>query len=239
MSIKTILFDLDGTLLPMDQELFVKAYFKQLAQTLAPLGYEPKKLTDAVWTGTAAMIKNDGNIINEEVFWQTFAKLYGEKSLQDRPLFDEFYKNEFQNVKEVCGYNEKASTAVHFAKELGFRVVLATNPIFPSTATHSRIRWAGLEPDDFELITTYENTVFSKPNIKYYSDIMQKLHTNPQECLMVGNDVTEDMVAEEIGMKTFLLTDCLINKENKDISAYQNGGFDELMKYLEEIKKYS
>ncbi|MGN0557946.1 MAG: HAD family hydrolase [Acutalibacteraceae bacterium] len=236
MSIRTVLFDLDGTLLPMDQELFVKAYFKQLAKTLAPLGYEPKKLTEAVWAGTAAMIKNDGNSINEEVFWQTFAQLFGEKSLQDRPMFDEFYKNEFQNVKEVCGFNEKASRAVRLAKDLGFRVALATNPIFPTTATHSRIRWAGLDPDDFELITTYENTGFSKPNPKYYSDIMQKLQTNPQECLMVGNDVTEDMVAEKIGIKTFLLTDCLINKENKDIALYKNGGFDELMKYLEEIK---
>ena len=40
--IKTVLFDLDGTLLPMDQDNFVKAYFKNLAIKLAPHGYDPQ-----------------------------------------------------------------------------------------------------------------------------------------------------------------------------------------------------
>ena len=47
---------------------------------------------------------------------------------------------------------------MHAVKELGLRAVLATNPIFPAVATRSRIRWAGLEPEDFELCTTYENS---------------------------------------------------------------------------------
>ena len=54
--IKAILFDLDGTLLPMDQDEFTKGYFKLLAAKLAPYGYEPKTLIDTVWAGTAAMV---------------------------------------------------------------------------------------------------------------------------------------------------------------------------------------
>ena len=84
------------------------------------------------------------------------------------------------------------------------------------------------------LYTTYENSGFCKPNPKYYSEILEKLNLDPEDCLMVGNDVIEDMVAQKLGMKVFLLTDCIINKENKDISQYPNGGFDELIKYLEE-----
>lgn len=34
--IKAILFDLDGTLLPMDQDEFTKGYFNLLAAKLAP-----------------------------------------------------------------------------------------------------------------------------------------------------------------------------------------------------------
>ena len=49
---------------------------------------------------------------------------------------------------------------------------------------------------------------------------------------MVGNDVSDDMPASSIGMKVFLLTDCLINAEGADISAYPNGGFDEMMEYI-------
>lgn len=49
---------------------------------------------------------------------------------------------------------------------------------------------------------------------------------------MVGNDVGEDMITQQLGMKVFLLTDCLINKQNADISQYPNGGFPELAYFL-------
>ena len=115
------------------------------------------------------------------------------------------------------------------------RFALATNPIFPAVATENRIRWAGLKPEDFEFYTTYETCRYCKPNPKYYEDIVEKLGVSAEECLMVGNDVTEDMIAETLGMKVFLLTDCIINKENKDISVYPHGGFEELIDYLKKI----
>lgn len=235
MSITTVFFDLDGTLLPMDNDEFTKGYFKLLATKMAPYGYEPKQLVDAIWAGTASMVKNDGSKNNEEAFWNTFSKIYGEQSLSHIPIFEEFYKNEFQRAKAICGDNPKAAGAVRKIKELGFRVGLATNPIFPAIATESRIRWIGLEPSDFEIYTTYENIGFSKPNPSYYLEVAKILGVKPEECLMVGNDVTEDMVAETIGMKVFLLTDCLINKEDKDISEYNHGNFDDLISYIEKI----
>lgn len=235
MSIKVVLFDLDGTLLPMDQEIFAGSYFKMLAGKLAPKGYDPQKLIKDIWAGTAAMVKNTGEVTNEEAFWKKFAEIYGEQVRDDEPLFDEFYHNEFQQVQSVCGYNPKAAEAVKYIKEKGFRVALATNPIFPSVATESRARWAGLEVSDFELYTTYENSSYCKPNPEYYREILCKLNVKAEECLMVGNDVTEDMITETMGMKVFLLTDCLINKEDKDISVYPNGGFEELMRYIDNI----
>lgn len=232
MKITTVLFDLDGTLLPMDNDEFTKGYFKLLAAKLAPHGYEPKQLVEAIWTGTAAMVKNDGTKSNEQAFWEKFSKIFGEKALADKPLFDEFYEKDFQKAKELCKVNPKAAIAVHNIKEMGFQVALATNPIFPASATESRIRWAGLEPEDFELFTTYENIGYCKPNPDYYREIAKRLGVNPEQCLMVGNDVTEDMIAETVGMKVFLLSDCLINKERKDIDQYKRGGFDQLLEYI-------
>ena len=72
MHITTVLFDLDGTLLPMDQDEFLKVYFGLLVQKMAPHGYEARHLINAVWTGTAAMVGNDGRRSNEEVFWECF-----------------------------------------------------------------------------------------------------------------------------------------------------------------------
>ena len=218
MKITTILFDLDGTLLPMDNDEFTKGYFKLLVKKLAPYGYEPQKLIDGIWSGTAAMVKNNGTKTNEQAFWEKFSEVFGEKALADKPLFDEFYEKEFQNAKEICGYNPKAAIAVHTIKEMEFRIALATNPIFPSTATESRIRWAGFEPNDFELYTTYENIGYCKPNPEYYKELARRLGVSPEQCLMVGNDVDEDMVAAELGMEVFLITDCMLNRRNKEVS---------------------
>ena len=235
MSIKVVLFDLDGTLLPMDLDVFVKDYFGRLARKLAPHGYEPEQLVKAIWQGTAAMVKNDGTKKNEQAFWDKFTEIYGKEALNDVPYFDEFYKEEFDKVSASCGYNASSAKIISKIKNAGIRVALATNPIFPAIATEFRMKWAGLSKDDFELYTTYENSRFCKPNVKYYEDIISALGVNADECLMVGNDVREDMIAQTLGMSVFLLTDCLINKDEKDISIYPNGGFDELNAFIDKI----
>ena len=233
MKLTTILFDLDGTLLPMDNDAFTKGYFRLLAAKLAPHGYNAKQLVDGIWAGTAAMVKNDGSRTNEKSFWDRFSSIFGEAVLEDLPLFEEFYETDFQAAQAFCGFNPDAAATVQAVKALGLRAVLATNPIFPAVATRSRIRWAGLTPEDFALYTTYENIGLCKPNPDYYREIMKRLDVRPEECLMVGNDAAEDMAAAETGMRVFLLTDCLLNRENKDISTWPHGGFPQLMDYIE------
>ena len=232
MSVTTVLFDLDGTLLPMDQELFLKAYLGGLCKKLAPFGYDPKAVTDGIWKGTGAMVQNDGSRRNEEAFWEVFCGLLGEDCRKDEPIFEDFYRNEFQKVADVCGKNPAAKELIDRLKARNLRLVLATNPLFPAIATHSRARWAGLEPADFDLITTYENSRHCKPNPDYYRDILATLNLKPENCVMVGNDVQEDMVAQTLGMKTFLLTDCLINRTGEDIDRYPHGSFGELMDFI-------
>lgn len=232
MSVKMVLFDLDGTLLPMDMDKFTGGYFKLLAKKAAPYGYEAQSLVKAIWHGTAAMVKNDGSRKNEDAFWKDFADTYGEVALKDKWLFDEFYANEFQDARQVCGFNPEAAETVKWIHGKGFRVALATNPLFPAVATESRIRWAGLKPEDFEFYTTYENIGWCKPNLDYYREVLRRTGLQGQECLMVGNDVTEDMVAAELGMKVFLLTDCIINKNGEDISRYPHGSFSDLREFI-------
>lgn len=235
MKITTVLFDLDGTLLPMDMNKFIKAYFGGLARRLAPHGYEPQKLIDAIWQGTAAMVKNNGEVTNEERFWKGFEIAYGKPGRQDEELFAAFYREDFDKVSASCGYTPASRRIVDTAKACGLRVALATNPIFPAMATERRIAWAGLSPSDFELYTTYENARFCKPNLDYYRDVMQTLGVCPEECLMVGNDVGEDMIAEKLGCRVFLLTDCIINPKGVDISIYPNGSYDDLIAFIQNL----
>lgn len=230
--LKYVLFDLDGTLLPMDLDEFVMAYFKSVTAYIAPFGYAPKALSDGVLKGTAAMVTNDGTRTNAEAFWQTFAGIFGDRVYQNEVDFNKYYDTAFNDLSKVCGRNPSAGKAVADIKNMGLTLVLATNPLFPRSAQARRLTWAGVDPNLFDLYTSYDNMHFCKPNPQYYQEIISLLECSPNECLMVGNDVGEDMIAEDLGMQVFLLPAYLINKNNKDISRYPQGNFDDLKKFI-------
>ena len=235
MKIKAILFDLDGTLLPMDQDAFVMGYLGGLVRLLTPLGYEPKDVETALRASTRAMMTNNGEITNEERFWQSFSAVLGEGIRGHGEVFDRFYKEEFKKLESTCGYNPRAREIIELAKSSGARVILATSPLFPSIATETRMGWTGLTPKDFEHFTTYENSRYCKPNPVYYTNLISELGLRPDECVMIGNDVGDDMVAETVGIRCFLLTNYLINRKNVDINRYRHGDYDELVKFIKEI----
>ena len=219
MAIKAVLFDLDGTLLPLDQDLFTNTYFMKLTVKLVSCGYDKAQFTTALKAGIKAMIFNNGEKTNETVFWEVFSSFFDEEKVKnDVVYFDEFYRDEFDTIKSVCGFCEESAKLVRSLRKRGLMTALATNPAFPSVATEKRMAWAGLEPSDFDIYTTYENSGYCKPNPEYYLEVAGKLGVHPSECVMVGNDVRDDMIAETLGMKVFLLTDCLINLDSKDIS---------------------
>lgn len=228
----TILFDLDGTLIPMDQDAFIRAYIGGIAATAAKHGYDPTLVANGVMAGTRAMFANDGTRTNEEAFWQSLAAVVGEGILLDRALFDEYYEGRFDEVSVTCGHEPRSREIIDLVHSLGYTAVLATNPLFPAVATAGRIRWAGLSPDDFALVTSYENSHFCKPKLDYYREILARLGLTPEECVMVGNDVDEDMIAKRLGMRVFLLTDGLLNRSESDYSDLPHGSFDALSDFI-------
>ena len=227
---KAFIFDLDGTLLPMpSQELFLDTYLKALAVKMVPYGYDTKELMKAVWLGTKAMIDNDGTMTNEQRFWDIFCAMMGEEARELEAVFDDFYRNEFNQVQDTTAMHPLAKECIRLLKEKGYTVALATNPLFPQVATFTRILWAGLKVEEFKFVTTYENSCFAKPNLNYYREVLNKVGEKPEECMMVGNDVKEDMCATELGMQAFLLTDCLICPEGAEVSCYRQGSFEQLL----------
>ena len=232
---KNILFDLDGTLLPMDEDAFTKTYFGYLCQKMAPYGFEPHRLIKTIWKGTEAMYGNDGHCSNEDAFWQIYEKEYGEPKEKHHRHFSEFYDNEFNLAITSTSPTPLAKQIIDLCHEKRLNVILATNPLFPREATCNRIRWAGLKSEDFTDITTYENSHYCKPNVRYYQEIVERCGIDPDESMMVGNDITEDLSAGDLGMKTYLVTDCLLNKGNrKDTSDYQ-GSLSDLLRFLKQL----
>jgi HAD superfamily hydrolase (TIGR01549 family) len=233
--IRTILFDLDRTLLYMDQDKFLDLYFSRLVAWLAARGYNREAVQKHIMGGTMAMIRNDGSRLNERAFWEYFSEACGVDAATALPVFEAFYREVFPEVvQETCAPDPAAKEVVERLKGEGYSLVLATNPLFPRVATECRICRAGLRPSDFIHRTTYENASYSKPNPAYYREILEKLGLRAEECLMVGNDAEEDMAAAKAGLQVFLRTDYLINPKGLDISCYPRGGFAELLDFLAE-----
>ena len=237
MSIKHILFDLDGTLLPMVQDEFVKFYMPLLAKSYmnAGVSLDPKKFIGAVWAGYEAMVKNDGSCTNREAFWSYIEPELPISTEESEKIALNFYADEFNQAICTTKPNPVSNQIIKRAKERGFETYLATNPVFPRCATMNRIRWAGLDAEDFKVITTYETCTYCKPNPEYFRGILEEFSLDPSECLMVGNDVAEDLSIRSLGVKTYLVTDTMENKKNLPIDAEYMGTLDELLKFIETI----
>jgi HAD superfamily hydrolase (TIGR01549 family) len=229
--ISTILFDLDGTLLPMDQQRFMAAYLEVFSRKCQQLKLPVEQSLKALDVGFSAMKGNDGSATNERRFWEEFSRVLNLDVKDKIADFITFYTNEFKELKTVVGSTPLSEKIVSLLREKGYRLVLATTPVFPRQGTLERIAWANLEPKWFELITTYEDFSHTKPSLGYYQEILDRLDVEPQECLMIGNDVTEDLVVETMGMDVFLVTDHLINTSSLDITRYRRGSMEDLMTF--------
>lgn len=218
----------------MDQDAFTRGYFKLLAQKLAPHGYDPAALV----TTSGRHRRQVGTMANaptRQPSGTDSPPCMGSRSGRTSPCLTPFTGRSFNRPRPSAALPQKPGPRWRPARPAGHRVALATNPIFPAVATESRIRWAGLAPETFAWYTTYENIGYCKPNPDYYREILRYLDCRAEDCLMVGNDVEEDMMAAQAaGLSVFLLTDCLLNRKEKDISSYPQGDFDALLAFVEE-----
>lgn len=235
--ITTLFFDLDGTLLPMDLEGFTKAYLKSMAKTMAPYGFDPQILAGNIMKSIGVMGSHDPAQTNEKAFWDFFSSVYGEKVLESEPVFETYYRTAFSSCQAACPADPHIPALIESAKKLGFRIILATNPIFPRIAVENRIRWAGLKPDDFEWITSYENSSFTKPDPRYFLQTAEKAGVKPENVLMIGNDLREDYGAVQAGMKLYILTGCLIPAEGRSVDEFPHGTVSDLKAYLKKLKE--
>lgn len=234
---KTILFDLDGTLIPANTEEFIKDYMVSLADYVA--NYFPKELfMKSLLVSTDAVVSClDGSLTNQEVFMKNFLEQSRLKLEDVTPIFDEFYATQFPLLEKHIKPSNLSRAVVETAINQGRRVVIATNPLFPFSAVLERMRWVNIDDIEFALITSYENSCYTKPHVQYYQEILNNLALEPQETIMIGNDMQEDMVASELGVRTYLVEDYLLNRSNKQqYRVDQQGSFEDLKK---DIKRKS
>ena len=232
----TVLFDLDGTLLPMNQDAFMNTYFHALGSRLDSAGFNSKKVLNAIHAATEAMYQNDGQTTNEAVFMKKFRLL---NPVKDENKFlnvmENFYKKDFEAAKSDTKPSPYVAKTVALLKKKGYRLAIATNPLFPEVAISKRIQWAGLNKRDFDWVTTYENSCFSKPNLHYYRQLIQSLGKRPKDCLMVGNDTLEDLCSVKIGVDVFLINEYLIDRNHVDLTDYNQGDWEAFYEFANSL----
>jgi FMN phosphatase YigB (HAD superfamily) len=203
---RAILFDLDGTLLDIDIDAFMRTYFAALSETVATIIDDQDRLDSAmegVMYSTNRMMEPHPPLTNEAVFYDTYAERTGLELRDHAEVFTEFYETRFPTLGAELGPRDGALDAVAAAEECGLRVAVATNPIFPLRAIQHRMSWAGVDHDRPCVVTSFEVMTATKPHPEYYRETARMLGVEPSECLMVGDDPVLDMSAADVGMKTF------------------------------------
>jgi len=229
-----ILFDLDGTLLPMDYPTFEKTYFSGLCRSLRDVS--PENLVRGMWDGVAAMVGNDGSRTNREAFAEAFSASTGLDYGEREEEFLSYYHTEFQNCRKVCELTDLSGEIINLLQRKGYTVAIATNPLFPQIATFSRLRWLGIDPECIPLVTTFENSSTAKPNPAYFREVCRRLGVRPSDCMMIGNDAQEDGAAASVGMEVMLIRKCLIDRTGCDADRFASvADLQELLSWAQQL----
>lgn len=197
-----VLFDLDGTLLDLDLGAFLRRYFDALG-AVAVTSFPGVDVMSAILASTEAMQRAHPGRTNRDVFYDDFAHRTGVDLSSSWDVFERFYRDVFPTLGDGYGPMDGAREAVTSALELGCKVAVATQPIFPRLAIEHRLKWAGLDDLRFDVVTTYEIMGACKPHGDYFRQTAAMMGCRPSECLMVGDDRSLDMPAADVGMRTF------------------------------------
>ncbi len=200
----TLLLDLDDTLLNTNMGEFIPEYFQALSRHLQRW-VKPDVMLPALMSGTQRMLANEEpSLTLQKVFDRDFYPKLGIEKADVQEAIEDFYDHIFPDLRSVTSQRPGASELVDWALDQGYRVAIATDPIFPRKATEERLRWAGLDPSRFELISSYETFHFTKSHPAYYAELLGRLGWPDSPILMVGNDLDRDLAcAQELGLATY------------------------------------
>lgn len=204
--LQAVLFDLDDTLLGNNMDTFIPSYFALLSRYAEPRMPRNDFLRELMICSRAMVESRDTAVSNRDIFWQIFQHRTGLDANEMEQFFDIFYRDHFPQLAAVSTLKTPARDLVQSCFDRGWKVVIATNPMFPRRAVEHRLAWADLPVTEFayDLVTTYENMHATKPHPAYYREILDRIGVPASAALMVGDDWENDIEpAARLGCHTY------------------------------------
>lgn len=227
--VKAVFFDLDGTLVDVDMHRFVPIYLHRLTKYMSEQVAPPRAIQSLHHAVAAMFANNDAGKTLENILLEVLEAELLLSPARYAECLGQFYRNDLEALRPLVTGHPLSSSLIAASLARGWKVVLATNPIFPRAVIDARMTWGGLDAKDFCLVTDYETAHFCKPNPGFFEEILDRLQLPAENCLMVGNDTLHDLSASQVGMQTCLLTPWCIKRSGRHFKADWQGHQDELL----------
>jgi HAD superfamily hydrolase (TIGR01549 family) len=146
-----------------------------------------------------------------------------------------FFASIYPTLKHLTGKRPQAIDVVQQAFKRGYRVAIATNPLFPLTAIEQRLEWADLSPGEypFAYIPGIENIHFAKPNPAYLAELLARMGWPDRPAIMVGDDLENDIhCAQALGLPSYLVMDTTVHQDGSQKSI-SSGSLDGLLNWID------
>ncbi len=233
----TLLLDLDDTLLDSNMDAFIPSYFQAFSGFLKE-DVEPQLMLSALLSGTRKMMANgDPSRTLQQVFDAEFFPELGIESNVLQPRIDQFYEEVFPTLSYLTKPRPEAVALVEWALAQGYRLAIATNPLFPLAAIHHRMCWAGLPPEKyhFMVVSAYEAFHFAKPNPAYFAEVLGRMGWPDGPVVMVGDDLERDLPGSfTLGLPTYWINATSApSPEGIDLAG--RGSIGDLRPWLESV----
>jgi FMN phosphatase YigB (HAD superfamily) len=201
--IKNLLLDLDGTLIHSGNFL---VHLEFIGRILPLMRHE--RGWRAAWNGLKegqdALKLKSRERTNHERLISIFEKHLGlPREEAEKKLFKALLEV-FPKLKSHFGKIPGAAKFIEWAKP-HYSLTLATNPVWPIELNHMRMRWGGINPDDFKSITTSDRMHACKPDLEYYQEVLEQEKFRAEDCLLIGNERKMDLPATRAGIAVFLI----------------------------------
>lgn len=202
--VKALLCDLDGTLLDIDFNGFMREYLTDVSRRFADCIPPERFQRQVLASMSAAVAKTDTDRTMLQAFMEDFSRaLPLPPDALDR--FHDYYKTDFPRLRSWGRPVPGARELIEAALARGLDVVIATAPFYPELPIRERLRWAGLDDVPFRFISSSEVMRRSKPFPEFFQEIADHIGVKPEECLMIGDETVMDGAAARAGMRVALV----------------------------------